>query len=49
MADTFHDFDNGIRKIVDNDPNHERSLKFKHAIQNVIAACKLLCQEVSQA
>ena len=26
MADAFHDFENGIRKFVVSDPNHERSL-----------------------
>ena len=50
MADTFHDFENGIQKIVDNDPNRESSLKFQHGIQNVIAAYKQLYQEkVSKA
>ena len=37
MADAFCDFENDIQKIVDNDPNHERSLKFEHAIQNAMA------------
>ena len=45
MADAFHDFENGIQNIFDSDPYHERSLKFKHIIQNAIAACKQLCQE----
>ena len=35
--------ENGVQKIVDNDPNHERSLKFRHAIQN--ATYKNLYQE----
>ena len=50
MADAFCDFENGIQKIVDNDPNCERSLKSKYAIQNAIAAYNQLYQEkVSQA
>ena len=45
LADTFHEFESGIQKIVDN----ERSLKFKCAIPNAIAAYKYLYHEVSQA
>ena len=40
MADAFLNFENGTQKIVGNDPNHERSLKLKNAIPNVIAAYK---------
>ena len=38
MADAFCDFENGIQIIVDNNPNCERSFRFEHAIQNVIAS-----------
>ena len=42
--------ENVTQKIVDNKHNCERSLKFEHAIQIVIAAYKQLYQEkVSQA
>ena len=37
--------ENDIQKIVDNNPDHERSLKSKHGIQNAIAAYKQLYQE----
>ena len=50
VVDTFYDFENGIQKIVDNDPNCERSLKFEHVIQNAITAYKQLYQrKLSQA
>ena len=45
MADALCDFENGIQKIVDNDLNHERSLKFEHIIQNITAAYKQLYQD----
>ena len=37
--------ENDIQKIVDNNPDHERSLKSKHGIQNAIAAYKQVQQE----
>ena len=49
MANAFCDFENGKQKIVDNDPNHERSLKFEHAIPNVITAYNRCIKKVSQA
>ena len=40
MTNAFFDFENGIKKIVDNYPNHERILKYEYAIQNAIVAYK---------
>ena len=48
VADASCDFENDIQKIVDNNLNHERCLKFEHPIQNAIAVYKQLYQEVSQ-
>ena len=49
MADAFCNFENCTQKILDTDPNCERSFKFEHAIQNAVSAHKQLCQgKVSQ-
>ena len=50
MADTFFDIENGTQKVIDNDSNHERSLKLEHSIQNEITVYKQLYQnKVSQS
>lgn len=45
LADALSEIEKGIQKIVDNDPNRERSLKLEHSIENVLAPYKALHQE----
>lgn len=45
LAEALSEIESGMRKIVDNDPNRERSLKLERNIQYALAAYKQLYQE----
>lgn len=45
LAEAFIEIESGMQKIVDNDPNRERSLKLERNIQHALAAYKQLYQE----